>query len=503
MVTWIKNTATVTASIYMALAAPVMYPTLAQEKSGTAVPDSPKVSADSFAPEVKPFPLEPDYDLQQAVAQRAKKIAEAKQRRAAAESDTTIPDSMSDSQKPHSSTRNEFENLTVGTIEPVSQQVQVDAGIEAPGLPDPAALIRPSEVSAMVLTDQPQATPDSQSVDLPPIIPAESISVGNGEAPTVIIRPPVDGPLTGCTLEVKKIGEQSPEEYAVLLQVPDSVKVIEVLPSQDVDSTRNFRLSLDQAPENEGHEIDHRTRTPALNVSSGQRVGQRQQYSMPNSVPQLRPIPAVEPGTPQRQGFQQNPFFKRPSSARRNETATQPILPESSETTSISDPADVQATQSIQVAYNSTNESSNPVAAVPFAADDDLVTERLPAVSSSVLNKATLTTQLSGPLKMELGATGDFIILVANPTHSTVKNVAVTLDLPDGLDVVVLDRQAWIDQEDRTVTWRLPTVISGDEVFIRYRVKATTGGDIQQHISMTTEGRLSDECGFETSVGPR
>jgi len=268
-------------------------------------------------------------------------------------------------------------------------------------------------------------------------------------------------------------------------------------------------LRLDKGPEAE-QPVTSKQKTPAFNVSSGQRPSGRQlNFSMPNSipsVPQLRPLPATQPESSGRAGFQKNPFFNPGSRRVQDETAIQSDQPDHKKLSQTIAQGQPQDSRSVQVAYKPADKDSEPVVVTNEFVGDETATKE-PALKGpeSVLESVSLTTDLSGPQEMELGDTGDFAVTVTNPTEETASEVHVKLDVPDGMDVVVLDRQAWIDQDDRTVTWRLATIASGDNVTIRYRVQSTMQGEIHQKISVTNEGLISDEKSIDTMVmiGPR
>ncbi len=516
MVSWIKNTASVTASICIVLAGPMVHLTWAQDTDRAA---NQSTSINSLAPEVWPIVVEPDLELQKAVAARARKIAENKK---LLNSIRALPSVLIDDSLPTSESRtNENRPLnpgvatntetvkisvaknvrpsksvgpTLATVKQSSTNVAPTPNSKRPMAKDGVStelenvseLNDVAHVASSLIERGPRLPLNKLNLTsrtgLPPIIQASEMPVvDNDDAPTVIIRPSADGstPIKDCHMEVKKIGDLEQDEYAVMLEVPDSIKVIEVVPNQTADSKRDFRLRLEPRREFESL-VAEKSKTPAIKISNGNQVISRQQeFNMPNllkPVPHLRPLPTA-PTTelPGRNGFQKNPFFQTEPN-RRDPKTTQ-------------DSAEPSDSQSVQVAYQNANESTQSVAAnVPYTSDEPVEPTLATNVAESVVIAASLRTELTGPPAMKLGDTGDFTIVVSNQTQVTTTDVQVILNVPSALDVLVLDRKAWIDQSERTVTWRLPTLVSGDEAVIHYRVQASLEGDIRQQISVHADG---------------
>jgi uncharacterized repeat protein (TIGR01451 family) len=115
-----------------------------------------------------------------------------------------------------------------------------------------------------------------------------------------------------------------------------------------------------------------------------------------------------------------------------------------------------------------------------------------------------LTSLIEGTRIMGLGDTGDFVVFVSNPSTVSANHVVVKLEVPPGLDIVVLDRAAEINKDQGTLAWHLPSVAPGQEHLIRYRVKSLSEGEHVQRVSVTTQGDRDtheiDTDEIETSV---
>lgn len=609
MVSWIKNTASVTASLCMALSVPMVGTTFAQDKlekvSGAAE------SSPSLNPEVRPISLEVDTDLQRAVSKRAELIAAGYDlnsselevqpieltfnRRTSVEPTTALPkdDTVPDAAIQPVQTNTMVQHNGTGPLKPLkpqaidaptavsidaSEQIQtestaIEQGVVVSELSDnnfsapestapitsPLAAITPPVVLAAPLdstsvqpgidpansvdeqsltiqiepgnvennestTQHQNTSPRLASLDLPSIPPVQNIEANqpmndgqafpaataqspDADAPTVIIRPPAEGHLDGCEMEINKIEDNDRDEYAISLQVPDSVKVIEVVPSQTVETDRNFRLRLDQGTETPVLQDIAPKGPKAIQASTNQRPASREAQvpdSMP-AMPQLRALP-TETSKPGRKGFQQNPFFKRNlgrqqdvTAMRLNSNAGSQLVKNQATHRTIRETATQPAAKNsvFQVTYNSTNPSNKPIVAVPYTLDDQSAIENLPSISEPA---PMMNVQISGPQLMAQGSTGDFAIRVWNLSDSRISNVNVVLDLPVGMDVVVLDRHAWTDQKNRTITWRLSDLVSGAEALIQYRVQATRDGMSPQRVQISAEGFPAKKSQTTTNV---
>ncbi len=76
----------------------------------------------------------------------------------------------------------------------------------------------------------------------------------------------------------------------------------------------------------------------------------------------------------------------------------------------------------------------------------------------SLISQATLVTTLTGTEVMIEGKEHEFEIIVRNQAAEMAEDIVVQLALPDGLMVTNLDRKAWIDQQARTISWKLDRI---------------------------------------------
>ncbi len=308
------------------------------------------------------------------------------------------------------------------------------------------------------------------------------------EAPAVLIRPSVADPnhINECVIEITEI-PNSDSEIALRLMVPDSVQRIEVIPNRGAAATRNFRLRLDQGSPQEQSRFD----IPKMQPTS----------LSPSAQTQLPLRTAVRPG------FKKNPFMDQHVAQ----------LPKPHLASLPSQPEDGKMLQ--PVFYNNLEQDEVPTviqADSTTPATDFLTTQVVaqPMVSELPISSAAnflppivagngsklTSTQLIGPTTMGVGDIADFTIAVAHPTKQVYRELKVTLTIPEGLNVVILDRQAKFDHATNTLTWSISGLQAREETLIHYRVKSETQGKKQQQISITADKTSTDGCKLTTDV---
>jgi len=83
---------------------------------------------------------------------------------------------------------------------------------------------------------------------------------------------------------------------------------------------------------------------------------------------------------------------------------------------------------------------------------------------------------------------GDFSIVVKNPNYAAASNIVVQLAIPQGLKITTLDREAWINDEDNTISWEIFSLGARQEEVIQYKA---VGKSFGQQIQKVTIG-MSD-----------
>ena len=318
-------------------------------------------------------------------------------------------------------------------------------------------------------------------------------------------------PIEDCTIEVTKTESN---EFSIRLMVPESVKVVELIPSDPSQQAFKFRLNQ---PKSNFAIADS---NPSMRNNAGQTNSGDAPLAESNSYPL-------------RTGFTRNPFFESPSKALANQlpsfnttsepfvaeapypyvneaetewvASQQPIESPAQNNEPISNAAKSDGQQWFDINMDSNIDMANTI---PHVSDNSSTTQvsydHQPVQADNVPQSfahSNLTTELSGPDKLAQGQSGDYVVYVHNATAETASEVTVKLQLPKGFDVLVLDRHAWIDSNQGTLIWELPTVEPGGEHFIRYRVQAIGNGEQTQLVSVSIDEKVVDDAVFETKIG--
>lgn len=116
--------------------------------------------------------------------------------------------------------------------------------------------------------------------------------------------------------------------------------------------------------------------------------------------------------------------------------------------------------------------------------------------------ETVLSATVTGPPYLVNRVPQAFEIVVSNPSSETVNDIIVQLQAPDGITVSRLDRNAWLDEQNRTVSWRVNRLPSGFETKIRYYAMSETPGTHTQKITLGMRGTFQGEAFFDTNLGP-
>lgn len=142
------------------------------------------------------------------------------------------------------------------------------------------------------------------------------------------------------------------------------------------------------------------------------------------------------------------------------------------------------------------------VEASPEVASDDLS----PSVSASSTEpgsgwfQSQLKTKIDGPQHAVTGEEAEYQVLVENASADDVKDVLVQLAIPTGLEVTVLDRDAWFDGDARTITWRLSEVTAGSKETIRYLAKVVSADGQLQKVTIGAANQFRGQAIFQSTV---
>lgn len=92
------------------------------------------------------------------------------------------------------------------------------------------------------------------------------------------------------------------------------------------------------------------------------------------------------------------------------------------------------------------------------------------------VQRPELEVEVEGPEAGVLQGTGEFAIVVANPTDVPVENVNVNVAIPAGLKLTTLDRQARFDATTGRLSFTLPSLAPGSIDGLRFKAQLLTEG---------------------------
>ena len=125
---------------------------------------------------------------------------------------------------------------------------------------------------------------------------------------------------------------------------------------------------------------------------------------------------------------------------------------------------------------------ANAIANETNATHAKLVSATKVAAQATVDSKLTAT--VDGPVVLDANQLADFSITVTNPNTSQADGIIVQLQVPAGLKVTVLDRDAWFDEENQTISWEIPQLASGQQETIQYKAVGQVIGQQNQKVTI-------------------
>lgn len=93
-----------------------------------------------------------------------------------------------------------------------------------------------------------------------------------------------------------------------------------------------------------------------------------------------------------------------------------------------------------------------------------------------------------------------FEIEVTNNSSQTATNIIVQMGVSNNLTITDFDRQAWLDNKNRKVSWKLDSLPSGFKEVIRFRAVSGTPGGHEQNLTVGMENTFQGQTSFVTLV---
>ena len=122
------------------------------------------------------------------------------------------------------------------------------------------------------------------------------------------------------------------------------------------------------------------------------------------------------------------------------------------------------------------------------------------AVAAQVSADAQLSATVDGPVTLNANEEANFSITVTNPNQTEASDVIVQLTVPAGLRVTVLDRDAWFDEENQTISWEINQLGSGQQETIQYKAVGNAVGQKNQKVTIGMQNVYQGKAQLVTLV---
>ena len=107
---------------------------------------------------------------------------------------------------------------------------------------------------------------------------------------------------------------------------------------------------------------------------------------------------------------------------------------------------------------------------------------------------------IEGPETLDVNQAGNYQIAVVNSSSRPTSVRSIKLRIPDSAEMLVIERDAQIDDLERTLTWKIDELASGEQQRIRFRLKIVTPGEVNFPIIVSQEGRGAQTISQATIV---
>jgi len=114
--------------------------------------------------------------------------------------------------------------------------------------------------------------------------------------------------------------------------------------------------------------------------------------------------------------------------------------------------------------------------------------------------KVVLETKVIGPESMTSAQPDEFDITITNKDGNTATDIVVQLQVPPTMTISRLDREAFLDPENRTVSWKIGSLLPGQQETIRYQAVSATAGSHDHKVTVGMRNTFQGATPFETLV---
>ena len=118
----------------------------------------------------------------------------------------------------------------------------------------------------------------------------------------------------------------------------------------------------------------------------------------------------------------------------------------------------------------------------------------------AALKQFNLKTSVVGPEALVEGRPDVFEIVVINKGDETATDLIVQMVVPAEITVSRIYRQAWLDEKQRTVSWKIPRIEAGSQEVIRFSGVGTVPGQFEHKVLVGVKDAFQGETDFGVTV---
>lgn len=116
------------------------------------------------------------------------------------------------------------------------------------------------------------------------------------------------------------------------------------------------------------------------------------------------------------------------------------------------------------------------------------------------LPTGTISLFVDGPDYLSVDQVGEYEIAVANSSSNETSVTNISLLVPRGVEIIAVQREAEIDDQERTMSWTIDKIGSGKQQRIRFRVKSASAGKVDFAVTVSQNGRESQTVSQTTII---
>ena len=122
------------------------------------------------------------------------------------------------------------------------------------------------------------------------------------------------------------------------------------------------------------------------------------------------------------------------------------------------------------------------------------------SVVRAIVSEYVLRLSVVGPDKLVEDTAEEFEIIVANTSMKFANDIVIQMSVSEDLTVTDVDRKAWMDGENRTVSWKINLLAPGAQEVIRFRAVSASQGRHVQNVSMGMANTFQGRADFAIVV---